>query len=69
MVLNHSHGVWVSLTSQGAQDDSPLLGGFRGVDRVTAQGLHLLVLVGLTGQGPGVRVVPICGDGGVVNHG
>ena len=46
------------LSSQGAQDDSPLVGGGRLLDGVLAVLAHQFVVVKLLGEHFAVRIVP-----------
>ena len=58
----------VALAAQGAEDEPPLARALGRGDGGAAEGLHLVVAVGLAGELPGVRVVAVGRDGGVVDH-
>ena len=61
--------MWVSLTTEGAKNDTPFFGSAGGGDGIAAEGVHFGVVIGFAAEGARVRIVAISGYGGVMDHG
>lgn len=68
-ILDQCHSVRITLTTERAEYEAPFLGSFGRPDGLSAQIMHLLVIVRLAGEFPRIGIIAVGGQRRVVDHG